>query len=138
MSREKHHPVLQVILTASARGDLSTVHSVMANILAVFDNEKASASDLANAFERDTAGTAHLLRDSNAALYATINEIKIDNREDALLRVGFHRAFEIIMSATVCRLFRKGIRAGSFSLDALWENSVAVAICNRLFLKILI
>ncbi len=112
--------------------EISTIPSVLSRILTVSRDPKSHAADLASVCEMDKATSARLLRAANSVYYATGNQDRVDNIKDAIVRIGFHTAEEIIMSATVSSLLKTAKGIADYTPTALWRHSIAVAVGCRL------
>jgi HD-like signal output (HDOD) protein len=71
-----------------------------------------------------------LLRIANSAYYGFRR--KISRIQYAIVGVGFNAVKELAISQKVCELFQKDDHFEGYSRTALWEHSVAVALCNKL------
>ena len=108
--------------------DLSSIPSVLARILAVSRNPKSNAADLAAVCEMDKASSARLLRAANSVYYATESRYRIDSIKDAIVRIGFSTAEEIIISSKVSSVLKSDAAIDDYSSSSLWKHSVAVGI----------
>ncbi|MDD2236533.1 MAG: HDOD domain-containing protein [Kiritimatiellae bacterium] len=120
-------------LVKSLRNErLFTVPSVLTELLRISRDPLADASDLAQIAERDPTISARLLKTSNSAYYGKANHVPVDNITDAIVRLGFRKSEEVIMSATVCAALVTHRSSAEFSMWELWRHSYAVGICNRM------
>ena len=110
---------------------LSTINDVIEKIMEVIGDPKSSAGDLARIYEVDQTSSANLLRIANSAYY-NVSGIYVDNIRIAIVRVGYKKAQEIVMAATVCDLFKDETLIGDYSRRELWKNSMAAAIASRM------
>ena len=112
--------------------DLSSIPSVLARILAVSRNPKSNAADLAAVCEMDKASSARLLRAANSVYYATESRFRVDSIKDAIVRIGFRTAEELIISSKVSSVLKTDTAIDDYSSSSLWKHSVAVGIASRL------
>lgn len=111
---------------------LFTVPSVLTELLRISRDPLADASDLARITESDPTISARLLKTANSAYYGKANRAPVDNITDAIVRLGFRKSEEVIMSATVCAALVTHRSSSEFSMWELWRHSYAVGICNRM------
>ena len=111
---------------------LFTVPSVLTELLRISRDPLVDASDLARVAERDPTISARLLKTANSAFYGKANRAPVDNITDAIVRLGFRKSEEVIMSATVCAALVTHRSSAEFSMWELWRHSYAVGICNRM------
>lgn len=110
---------------------LSTISDVVTKVMEVIHDPKSSAMELAKIFEVDQTLSANLLKVANSAYYNTTG-MYVDNIRNAIVRVGYKKTQEIVISATVCELFQDETLIGDFSRRELWKSSMGVAIANRM------
>ena len=120
------------VVNGLARQQVSTVPFALFRILEVGRDPNAGASDLAAVVERDQASAARMLRVANSGLYAGLSGTRVESIDQAIVRIGFHTAREIALSATVCTLFRSTKALRHYSLEGLWHHSLSVAAAARL------
>ncbi len=130
MNNQRHH--LDKILQGLAHHEISTIPSILTRLLGVSRDPKAHAADLAAVCELDKATSARLLRAANSVYFATENRDRVDSIKDAIVRIGFGVAEEIILSATVSALMKSSTAIADYTASALWKHSIAVAIAARL------
>jgi len=123
---------LDKVLQGLERSELSTIPSVLVRLLSVSRDPKAHAGDLATICEMDKSTSARLLRAANSVYFATENRDRVDSLKDAIVRIGFGVAEEIILSSTVSSLLKSSSTIADYSANALWRHSIAVAIASRL------
>ena len=131
MVNEKRRRNLNILNDGLKEQELSTIGDVVTKIMEIVHDPKANAADLAKIFEMDQTSSSNLLRIANSAYYNTAG-IYIDNVRTGIVRVGYQRAQEIVMSATVCDLFKDETLIGDYSRRELWKNSMVVAVANRM------
>ena len=120
-------------LVKSLRNErLFTVPSVLGELLRISRDPLADASDLAKITESDPTISARLLKTANSVYYGKTNRVPVDTITDAIVRLGFRKSEEVIMSATVCAALVTHRSSAEFSMWELWRHSYAVGICNRM------
>ena len=122
---------LAVIEKSFKEEQLSTISDVVTKIMEVINDPKSSASDLASIYDMDQTSSANLLRIANSVYY-NVAGIYVDNIRSGIVRIGYKKAQEIVVSATVCDLFKDETMMGDYSRRDLWKNSMTVAIANRI------
>ncbi len=115
------------------RGErLFTVPPVLSELLRISRDPLADASDLATICSQDPTISARLLKMANSVYYGRNSRVETDNIADAIVRLGFRKSEEVIMSATVCAALVTNRSSSEFSMWSLWKHCYAVAISNRL------
>lgn len=128
----KKTQIMDKALYALERKELSTIPSILIRLLSLIRDPGTSASDLAKVCGLDQSTSARLLCAANSIYFATENRERIDNVQDAIVRIGFNRAGEIILSATVSALLKTNRLIADYTSTSLWRHSIAVAIAARL------
>ncbi len=131
MVNKKRKRNLDILIKGLKEQEMSTISDVVTKTMEVIHDPNSGASDLAKIFEIDQTSSANLLRIANSVYYNTAG-ICVDNTRTAIVRVGYKKAQEIVMSATVCDLFKDETMIVDYSRRDLWKNSIAVAIANRM------
>jgi len=112
------------------KSDISSIKEVLIQIIKITNDPKSSAIDLKNVIEKDPPLSARLLKLANSTYYGfcrRINEI-----QEAIVYIGFNAVKELALNQKVCELFKKKVNFEGYSRNALWENSIAVALCCKL------
>ncbi|OGV42976.1 MAG: hypothetical protein A2X46_00030 [Lentisphaerae bacterium GWF2_57_35] len=121
------------VLDALNHQDIATIPLVLYEILLMSRNPKADANDLATVCKKDISGSARLLRAANSIYYGRrLDQPKVNTLKEAIVRLGFKRAQEIVLSATLSPLMMAQGSVMDYSSTALWKHSIAVGIGNRL------
>jgi putative nucleotidyltransferase with HDIG domain len=121
------------VLNALNHQDISTIPLILYEILLMSRNPKADANDLANVCKKDIAGSARLLRAANSIYYGrSLDQPKVNTLKEAIIRLGFKRAQEIMLSATLSPIMAAQGSVMDYSANGLWKHSIAVGIGNRL------
>lgn len=112
------------------KSDISSIKEVIMQLFTVFNNPKSSALDLKNIIQKDPPLSTRLLKLANSTYYS--GNRRITEIQEAIVRIGFSAAKEVAFSQKVCELFQKDVNIEGYSRIALWENSIAVALCCKL------
>ncbi|MFO7653357.1 MAG: HDOD domain-containing protein [Candidatus Krumholzibacteriia bacterium] len=107
-----------------------TVPSLPAVVLKLreyLNDPEVSFDDVARVIEYDPGLTANVLQLANSAFFGWSREIS--SVRDAVTRLGTQRVFQMVLCMSVAPLVRKPVRGYDLDPDALWEHSIAVAIC---------
>ena len=128
--KTKKNNELNDLLKRVNKSDISSIREVMVQLMSVTNDPKSSAKDLKNIIEKDPPLSARLLRLANSACYGF--QRKINNIQEAIVGIGFNTVKELALSQKVCELFQKEVHLDGYSRTALWEHSVAVALCSKL------
>jgi HD-like signal output (HDOD) protein len=115
---------------------ISTIPSMLAKINELARNPDASASDYARVCEMDQSSCVKVLMLANSAAYGTHTGNVIRNVQQAVIRIGVRKTREVINSTVVSPLFKSGKAFSDYSPNALWLNSIAVAVSNRLLYQL--
>ena len=112
------------------KSDISSIKGVIMQLITVINDPKSSAIDLKNIIEKDPPLSARLLKLANSTYYGFSR--RINKVQEAIVGIGFSAVKELALSQKVCELFQKDVNFEGYSRIALWEHSVAVAICCKL------
>lgn len=125
--------IKEYLMKALARHDVATIPEVLIEILRMSRNAKADANDLANLCKRDLATTTRLLKAANSVYYARrLDQPRVNNLKDAIVRIGFKRSQEIVMSASLSCIMLMHDSIMDYSSINLWKHCIAVGIGNRI------
>ena len=120
---------LNKLLKIVNKSDISSIKEVIIQLISVINDPKTGAKDLKNIIEKDPPLSAGLLRVANSAYYGFRR--RISNIQEAIVGIGFIAVKELALNQKVCELFQKDFYFEGYSRAALWEHSVAVALCNK-------
>lgn len=101
--------------------------SVVMKLRKYLNDPDVSFDELAKVIEFDPGLTANVLQLANSAYFGWARTIK--SVKEAITRLGTNRIFQMVLCMSVAPLVRKPIRGYDLDSSALWEHSVAVAIC---------
>ncbi len=120
---------LNKLLKMVNKSDISSIKEITIQLITVVNDPKTGAKDLKNIIEKDPPLSARLLRVANSAYYGFRR--RISNVQEAIVGIGFNAVKELALNQKVCELFQKDYYFEGYSRSALWEHSVAVALCNK-------
>ncbi len=123
---------LQKISDFLVKNKLSTIPTVLQKIMALANNMKAGADDYARLCEQDPSSSIRILKLANSAYYGPQPDFAVRTIKDAIVRIGFAKAREVVNSVAVSSIFKTYGTIADYSPAKLWMNSIAVAIGNRL------
>ncbi|MGA1824637.1 MAG: HDOD domain-containing protein [bacterium] len=112
---------------------ISSIRSVVSNILKVFNNPKSTAQDLKDIIEVDPPLTAKILRAANSAYYSP--RVKISDIKSAIIWLGFDALKELALSQKVCEIFNKDENIEGYSRIDLWKHSVCVGMLGKMIYR---
>jgi len=113
--------------------DLPPLPAVAARVMAMADDDKTSALELAQVLSADQALTAKLIKISNGAYYGFAR--RVSTVREAVLVLGFKQVRQVAVGASILNSFKGPRRDDVFDLDLFWGHSVAVAIAAELLAK---
>jgi HD-like signal output (HDOD) protein len=111
------------------KSDISSIKEVIVHLVAVINDPKSSAKDLKSIIERDPPLSARLLKLANSTYYGFRRHIS--QIQEAIVGIGFDAVKELALSQKVCELFGSGDAVDGYSRKALWEHSIATALCAK-------
>ncbi len=117
----------------SIRGTIqSTVEEVPAlpmvvpRILAILEDDDASATEISNLIYRDPALTARILRLANSVYYGLSGQVS--TLQKAIVLIGLRAVKSIALTIPLVTAIPTRRLPGTFSQSALWTHSLAVAV----------
>ncbi|MCC6418910.1 MAG: HDOD domain-containing protein [Gemmataceae bacterium] len=113
--------------------ELPPLPAVASRVMALADNDRTSALDLAQVLSTDQALTAKLIKVSNSAYYGFAR--RVSTVREAVLVLGFRQVRQMAVGASIMNAFMSGARAGGFDLDLFWGHSVAVAVAAETYAR---
>ncbi|MBT4484365.1 MAG: HDOD domain-containing protein [Candidatus Latescibacteria bacterium] len=126
----KENKKLDKLVELVNKSDISSIKEVIMQLMTVINDPKSSAKDLKMLIEKDPPLSARLLKIANSAYYGF--QRNISSIQEAIVGIGFNLVKELALSQKVCELFQKNGHFEGYSRTALWEHSIAVAICCKL------
>jgi len=109
---------------------LATLPEVTARLLEVVENPDATATDIEGLIATDPVLSVRVLKVVNSPFYGL--RAPVQSIAQATVMLGLNGIRNIAIAASLARLFRGGEFDASFSAQALWTNSMAVAAGARL------
>lgn len=103
-------------------------------ILEITQNDQTGAKDLARAIEADPVIVSSLLSISNTVYYARQGK-RIDNVQDAIVRLGFVETKNIALSLSVMSMFSHDAKSDGFDRFEFWYHSLACGILSETFAR---
>ena len=132
MNTNKTGSPMEEVLSLIKEQDFSTIPSVLSEMLRISNDPNADVADLAQLCEKDIATSARMLRTANSIYFATRYQNRARTLKEAIVRIGFKAAQEIIMSSVVRVAMITRHSVMDYSTIGLWKHSIAVGIGNRL------
>ncbi len=124
---------LTQLLDMAEGSQLSSIKSVVTEILQVVNDPATGVAHLKKIVECDPPLSARVLRRANSALYGFRRQIS--GIQEAIICIGFDAVKELAFSQKVSELFdRSGISYG-YSRSRLWQHSVSVGVCSKLLYR---
>ncbi len=114
------------------RSHLSSLSTVVSDLLSLIHDPKTDAADVARICENDLALSTRLLRAANSVYFGKRINQQVDNIREAISRLGFRKTEEIIMSMMISGFLKNAFEVADYSSHNLWRHSIAVGISNRL------
>lgn len=121
------------LLDLAEGSDLSSIKSVVSEILQVVNDPASGVAHLKKVVECDPPLSARILRRANSALYGFRR--KISGIQEAIICIGFDSVKELALSQKVGELFERSGDAYGYSRRQLWKHSVAVGVCAKLLYR---
>jgi HD-like signal output (HDOD) protein/anti-anti-sigma regulatory factor/DNA-binding response OmpR family regulator len=103
-------------------------------ILEITQNDQTGANDLAKAIEADPVIVSSLLSISNTVFYARQGK-RINNVQEAIVRLGFVETKNIALSLSVMSMFPGGAKSEGFNRYEFWYHSLACGILAEQFAR---
>jgi putative nucleotidyltransferase with HDIG domain len=114
--------------------ELPPLPAVAARVMALADDDKTSAMDLAQVLSTDQALTAKLIKISNSAYYGFAR--RVSTVREAVLVLGFKQVRQVAVGASIINTFRTPTSPEDyFDFDLFWGHSLAVAVAAETYAK---
>lgn len=133
MHGEREIPDITRLLEEVDRSDIATIKRVVAGILRIINDPRATIEQLKELIEVDPPLAAKVLRTANSAYYSSgrrINEI-----EQAVIWIGFDELKEIVLHQSVLPIFSSHRALGKYSRALLWKHCVSVAVLGKMIYR---
>lgn len=129
MKASEKRKELKKIVDLVNRSDISSIKQTVGRIISTINDPRSTAKDLTGLIEIDPPLTARLLKLANSAYYSYSKEIS--EIQEAIICIGFDGVKELALSQKVCELFKSEDYIDGYTRAALWQHSVAVALCSK-------
>ena len=116
----------------AAISHIATLPEITLNIIELVENPRSTAQDLHKIISNDPALVARILKVVNSAFYGLPGQIGSINR--AIVLLGLNAVKNIVIAASLAKLFRGGRISPNFAAKDLWTHSVAVGVMSRLLI----
>ncbi|MGA1869318.1 MAG: HDOD domain-containing protein [bacterium] len=130
---QKKEKNLDELLVSINNSHISSIKSVVSNILKVINDPRSTAKDLKEIIEIDPPLTGKILKVANSAYYSPRE--KISDIKSAIIWIGFDALKELALSQKVCEIFEKGETIAGYSRTALWKHCVCVAMLGKMIFR---
>ena len=111
------------------KSDISSIKQTIIPLIQLINDPKSSARELQDIIVKDPPLSAKLLKISNSAYYGFRR--KISKILEAIVCIGFDKVKEMAFNQKVYEFFENCDSFNGFSRVALWEHSLAVALCGK-------
>jgi HD-like signal output (HDOD) protein len=109
---------------------IATLPEITLKIIELVDNPRSTAQDLNKLISNDPALVARILKVVNSAFYGLPGQIGSINR--AIVLLGLNAVKNIVIAASLAKLFRGGRVSPHFSAKDLWTHSIAVGVFSKM------
>jgi HD-like signal output (HDOD) protein len=112
--------------------DLPTLPAMHLEVMRLMQDERSSASGVAELLSNDPSMAAKVLRVANSVAYGSHE--RVSSVSQAVTRMGFRQTSEIVLTLTVLDLFKD---SALIDYAKFWQHSVCVATATRILVKYL-
>jgi HD-like signal output (HDOD) protein len=125
----------QVIITeaVNAISHIATLPEITLKIIELVENPRSTAQDLNKLISNDPALVARILKVVNSAFYGLPGQIGSINR--AIVLLGLNAVKNIVIAASLAKLFRGGRVSAHFSAKDLWTHSIGVGVMSKMIVQ---
>ena len=109
--------------------DIATLPEIAIKIIKLVEDPNSTAQDLNNIITNDPALGARILKVVNSAFYGLPGQVGSINR--AIVLLGLNAVKNIVVAASLAKLFRGGQVCENFNARDLWAHSIAVATATK-------
>lgn len=109
---------------------IATLPEITLKIIELVENPRSTAQDLHKVISNDPALVARILKVVNSAFYGLPGQIGSINR--AIVLLGLNAVKNIVIAASLAKLFRGGKLSANFAAKDLWTHSVAVGVMSKM------
>ncbi len=125
-----HQPKIDLEKLIVRISDISTLPTVVGQILEVVNRPDTSAEDLCGVVESDPMLTIRVMQAVQSVNHGIRNPI--DRPKQAIAHLGFQRVRNIALAVSVCDLFKGEHQLGRYNRVQLWQHQVAVGAIARM------
>jgi HD-like signal output (HDOD) protein len=129
-AKPKQDPQAIISEAVNAVSHIATLPEITLKIIQLVENPKSTAQDLNKLISNDPALVARILKVVNSAFYGLPGQIGSINR--AIVLLGLNAVKNIVIAASLAKLFRGGRVSPQFSAKELWTHSAAVGVMSKL------
>jgi HD-like signal output (HDOD) protein len=112
---------------------IATLPEITLKIIELVENPRSTAQDLNKLISNDPALVARILKVVNSAFYGLPGQIGSINR--AIVLLGLNAVKNIVIAASLAKLFRGGRVSPHFSAKDLWTHSIAVGVMSKMIVQ---
>ncbi len=109
---------------------IATLPEITLKIIELVENPRSTAQDLNKLISNDPALVSRILKVVNSAFYGLPGQIGSINR--AIVLLGLNAVKNIVIAASLAKLFRGGRVSPHFSAKDLWTHSIAVGVLSKM------
>jgi HD-like signal output (HDOD) protein len=126
----KKDPQALIAEAVNSIAQISTLPEITLKIIELVDNPRSTAQDLNKLISNDPALVARILKVVNSAFYGLPGQIGSINR--AIVLLGLNAVKNIVIAASLTKLFRGGQISPHFSAKDLWTHSISVGVLSKM------
>jgi HD-like signal output (HDOD) protein len=126
----KKDPQLIIADAVTSISHIATLPEITFKIIELVENPRSTAQDLHKIISNDPALVARILKVVNSAFYGLPGQIGSINR--AIVLLGLNAVKNIVIAASLAKLFRGGRVSPNFSAKDLWTHSIAVGTLSKM------
>ena len=123
-------PQVIVAVAVASISHIATLPEITLKIIELVENPRSTAQDLHKVISNDPALVARILKVVNSAFYGLPGQIGSINR--AIVLLGLNAVKNIVIAASLAKLFRGGRVSPQFSAKDLWTHSIAVGVFSKM------
>jgi len=113
--------------------DLPTLSVVANNIIQITQSPKSSALEVGRYISQDQALVSRILRIANSTFYGFPG--KITTIPHAVVILGFTNIRNLVLTASISKMFSSKGGDGDFDREGFWKHSVACGVTSKLIAK---
>ena len=113
--------------------DLPTLSVVANNIIQITQSPKSSALEVGRYISQDQALVSKILRIANSTFYGFPG--KITTIPHAVVILGFTNIRNLVLTASISKMFSSKGGDGDFDREGFWKHSVACGVTSKLIAK---